>query len=163
MDVGGTANYNTFIYASMNHDASATLTKVIGKHELSMGAEYMKRFLNVGQPPAPSGWYCIRSLRYQPNHELELGGGGSDFASFLLGREYGHRKHRFSHLSRKISSSAEASPYYAAFVEDTYHAPPKLTITAGLRWDIFGGKTERHNRLEYFDPTAVGTSGPAGT
>ncbi len=39
---------------------------------------------------------------------------------------------------------------------------PSLTITAGLRWDIFGGKTERHNRLEYFDPTAVGTSGPVG-
>ncbi|MGD0509125.1 MAG: carboxypeptidase-like regulatory domain-containing protein, partial [Terriglobales bacterium] len=55
--VGGTANYNTFLYASMNHDASATLTKVVGRHELSFGAEYMKRFLNVGQPPAPSGWY----------------------------------------------------------------------------------------------------------
>src|ERR1700733_4895255 len=45
--VGGTANYNTFIYASMNHDFNATLTKVMGKHELSFGAEYMKRFLNV--------------------------------------------------------------------------------------------------------------------
>ena len=32
-----------------------------------------------------------------------------------------------------------------------------LTITAGLRWDIFGGKTERHNRLEYFNPTASNT------
>ncbi len=34
---------------------------------------------------------------------------------------------------------------------------PRLTITAGLRWDIFGGKTERHNRLEYFNPTATNT------
>ncbi len=33
-----------------------------------------------------------------------------------------------------------------------------LTITAGLRWDIFGGKTERHNRLEYFNPTATNTA-----
>ena len=41
----------------MNHDFNATLTKVVGKHELSMGGEYMKRLLNVGQPPAPSGWY----------------------------------------------------------------------------------------------------------
>ncbi len=28
--------------------------------------------------------------------------------------------------------SAVASPYYAAFVEDTYHVRPNLTITAGL-------------------------------
>ena len=53
--------------------------------------------------------------------------------------------------------AAEASPYYAAFVEDTYQPTQALTITAGLRWDIFGGKTERHNRLEYFDPTASNT------
>ena len=26
-------------------------------------------------------------------------------------------------------------------------------MNLGLRWDIFGGRTERHNRLEYFDPT----------
>ena len=32
-----------------------------------------------------------------------------------------------------------------------------FTITAGLRWDIFGGKTERHNRFEYFNPTATNT------
>src|SRR5208337_4938900 len=44
-----------------------------------------------------------------------------------------------------------------------FHATPKLTITAGLRWDIFGGRTERHNRLEYFDPTAVGTYPPPGS
>ena len=50
--------------------------------------------------------------------------------------------------------AAEASPYYAAFLQDTYHIRHNLTITAGVRWDIFGGKTERHNRLEYFDPTA---------
>ena len=49
--------------------------------------------------------------------------------------------------------AAEASPYYAAFVEDTYRPTKIFTITAGLRWDIFGGKTERHNRLEYFNPT----------
>ncbi len=64
--VGGTANYNTFVYASMNHDFSATLTKVVGKHELSFGAEYMKRFLNVGQPPASSGWYYFDCTATNP-------------------------------------------------------------------------------------------------
>jgi hypothetical protein len=55
--IGGTCCYNTFQYASENSDAIATLTKVKGKHEISTGFEYMKRFMNVGQPPFPSGNY----------------------------------------------------------------------------------------------------------
>jgi hypothetical protein len=161
--VGGTANYNTFVYASENSDASATLTKVVGKHELSFGAEYMKRFLNVGQPPAPSGWYYfdLSATDQQTSPASGTTVGGSDFASFLLGMGSfpGNESVNFT----QDLFSANASPYYAAFAQDTYHVIPSLNITAGLRWDIFGGKTERHNRLEYFDPTAVGTSGPVGT
>jgi hypothetical protein len=155
--VGGTANYNTFIYASMNHDASATLTKVVGKHELSFGAEYMKRFMNVGQPPAPSGWYYFDTSA--TNQSTASGVGGSDFASFLLGM--GDSAIENTDFTQDLFA-AEANPYYAAFLQDTFHVRPNLTITAGLRWDIFGGKTERHNRLEYFDPTAMGTSPPVG-
>ena len=53
--------------------------------------------------------------------------------------------------------AAESNPYYAAFVEDTFHPSKALTITAGLRWDIFGGRNERYNRQEYFDPNASNT------
>jgi hypothetical protein len=160
--VGGTANYNTFLFASMNHDASATLTKVVGKHELSFGAEYMKRFLNVGQPPASSGWYYFdnSATDQQTSPASGITVGGSDFASFLLGMGSfpGNESVNFT----QDLFSAVASPYYAAFLQDTYHIRHNLTITAGLRWDIFGGKTERHNRLEYFDPTAVGTDPNTG-
>ncbi len=161
--VGGTANYNTFLYASENFDGSATLSRVMGKHLLSFGAEYMKRFLNVGQPPASSGWYYFDISATDQQTSPASGNllGGSDFASFLLGMGSipGNESVNFT----QDLFSAVSSPYYAAFVEDTYHVTPALTVTAGLRWDIFGGKTERHNRLEYFDPTAVGSSGPVGT
>ena len=58
------------------------LTKILGKHEVSAGFEYMKRFLNVGQPPAPSGPTPSISLR-RPRRRTPSG--GSDFASFLVG------------------------------------------------------------------------------
>ncbi len=157
--VGGTANYNTFVFASMNHDVNATLTKVMGKHELSFGAEYMKRFLNVGQPPASSGWYYFDFTATNQTTNSGSAGGGSDFASFLLGQ--GSPSLESVNFTQDLFS-AVASPYYAAFAQDTFHVRPNLTITAGLRWDIFGGKTERHNRLEYFDPTAVGTDPVTG-
>ena len=151
--LGGTANYNTLLFASMNHDANATLTKVVGKHELSMGAEYMKRLLNVGQPPSPSGSYAFDLTATSQTTANAVG--GSDFASFLLGMGNTAIQSIIQPSFTQDLFVAEANPYYAAFFQDTYHASPKLTLTAGLRWDIFGGKTERHNRLEYFDPTAT--------
>ena len=158
--VGGTANYNTLNYASENSDVNATLTKILGKHELSAGVEYMKRFLNAGQPPAPSGNYDFDISA--TDQQTSTGVGGSDFASFLtgMGESPGAENTNFT----KDLFLAESSPYYAGFLEDTYHPTSKVTITAGVRWDIFGGRTERHNRLEYFDPTAASsTSGVSFT
>ena len=159
--IGGTADYNTFIYASENNDASASITKVLGKHEISAGFEYLKRFLNVGQPPAPSGSYAFDISA--TDQSTQNGGGGSDFASFLagMGTAPGTESGSYPNFTKDIFA-AESSPYYAAFVEDTYHPTKSLTITAGLRWDIFGGRTERHNRLEYFNPNVTNTVAGVG-
>ncbi len=154
--VGGTANYNTFVFASENNDASATLTKVMGKHEIAGGFEYMKRLLNVGQPVAPSGSYAFDNSA--TDQTTNSGAGGSDFASFMIGMGTvpGTESNDYPNFSKDMFA-AEASPYYAAFVQDTWRPTSSLSVTAGLRWDIFGGRTERHNRLEYFNPTAQNT------
>lgn len=159
--IGGTANYNTFKYASENSDANASITKVLNKHEISFGFEYMKRFLNVGQPPAASGAYAfdISATDQETNPASGNYSGGSDFASFLtgMGTPPGTESNGYPSFTKDLFA-AEANPYYAAFVEDTFRPSTKLTITAGLRWDIFGGKTERYNRLEYFNPTIAGSA-----
>jgi len=155
--VGGTADYNTFQYASENSDANASITKVLGKHEISSGFEYLKRFLNVGQPPAASGSYPFDITA--TDQSVANGGGGSDFASLLIGMgptPGNGEEGGYPNFTKDIFA-AESSPYYAAFVEDTYHPSKSLTVTAGLRWDIFGGRNERHNRLEYFDANATNT------
>jgi hypothetical protein len=162
--VGGTADYNNFVYASENSDVNATVTKVMGKHEFSFGFEWMKRYLNVGQPPAPAGEYCFdfSATDQQTSPASGMPVGGSDYASFLIGMgtapggEGGSGTCGYPNFSKDVFA-AESSPYYAAFFEDTYHASKTLTITAGLRWDIFGGRNERYNRQEYFDPTATNT------
>ena len=158
--VGGTANYNTFLYASENSDANANLTTVRGKHQISLGFEWMKRYLNVGQPPAAAGAYAfdVSATDQQTSPASGLPAGGSDFASFLIGMgtQPGTESDSYPNFTRDIFA-AESNPYYAFFVEDTYHPTAKLTITAGLRWDIFGGRNERLNRQEYFNPTASNT------
>jgi carboxypeptidase family protein len=154
--VGGTANYNLFFYASENSDANATLTKIHGKHEISFGFEWMKRYLNVGQPPSPAGFYAFDITA--TDQSVNSAVGGSDYASLLIGMGStpGNEQNINPNFTKDVFV-AESNPYYAAFVEDTFHASKTLTITAGLRWDIFGGRNERSNRLEYFDPKATNT------
>ena len=81
--VGGTADYNNFRYASENSDANAAITKVHGKHTISFGFEWMKRYLNVGQPPAPAGAYAFDVSA--TDQSIASATGGSDFASLLIG------------------------------------------------------------------------------
>ncbi len=150
--IGGTGNYDTFIFASENSDLSATLTKVLGKHELSAGFEWQKKFMNIGQPPAPAGTYGFDNTA---TSSTTFAGDGSDFASFLLG--VGSVPGGESGNFTKDIFAAEANPYYGAFFQDNYRITPKLTLNLGLRWDIFGGRTERHNRQEYFDPNLAYT------
>ena len=102
--IGGTCCYNTFQYASENSDAIATLTKVKGKHELSTGFEYMKRFMNVGQPPFPSGNYYFDMSATDQTTGAASPVGGNDFASFLFGMG------RLPEASRLISPRISLSP-----------------------------------------------------
>jgi len=159
--VGGTADYNLFVYASENSDANAAINKVWGKHELSTGFEWMKRYLNVGQPPAPAGAYGfdLTATDQQTSPVSGVPVGGSDFASFLIGMGMSpgaETNTGYPNFTKDVFA-AESNPYYATFFEDTYHPAKTLTITMGLRWDIFGGRNERFNRQEYFNPNVSNT------
>ncbi len=106
--------------------------------------------------PSPSGAHAFDVSA--TDQSVANGGGGSDFASFLVGmaERPGSEGNDAPNFTKDLFV-AEASPYYAAFIQDTHRPTSKLTITAGIRWDIFGGKTERHNRLEYFNTTVANT------
>jgi hypothetical protein len=157
--VGGTADFNNFVYASENSDVNAAITKIRGKHAISVGFEWMKRYLNVGQPPAPAGAYAFDISATDQATGAATPVGGSDFASLLVGmgmHDETANNGGYPNFTKDIFA-AESNPYYAAFVEDTFHPTKTLTITAGLRWDIFGGRNERINRMEYFNPNSTNT------
>jgi hypothetical protein len=143
----GSNPWTTFQFASMTHDVIVAITTVKGKHDLNFGFEFQKQLMNEGQPIAPSGWYQFDNTA---TSSTTFAGNGSDFASFLLGvgPAPGYTYDNFT----KDIFGAEANPYYALYLQDTYHLLSKLTLDLGLRWDIFGGRTERYNRLESFDP-----------
>lgn len=143
----GSEPWTTFKFASMTHDVIVALSTTKGKHDLNFGFEFQKQLMNVGQPIAPSGFYQFDNTA---TSSTTYAGDGSDFASFLLGMGEPPGA-EYSNFTKDLFG-AEANPYYSAYVQDNYHASKKLTVNVGLRWDIFGGRTERHDRLEYFNP-----------
>ncbi len=146
--VGSRTSSTGFRFIAMYHDANILLDAIHGRHDIKAGFEWRIDLENVGQPLAPSGSYRFDTTA---TSSQTFANDGYGYASFLLGMG--------SPLEGSTSFTqdpflAMAAPYYASFIEDTYHVTPKLTIVAGLRWEVFGGRTERHDRQEYFDPTA---------
>jgi hypothetical protein len=144
----GSATWSTgFKFISMNHDVTVSLDALRGRHDLKFGFEYRKDLENMGQPIAPAGAYYFDNTA---TSSTTFANDGYGYASFLLGVGSPYEGTNFT----QDPFVAQASPYYGSFVEDVFRASDKLTLTLGLRWDIFGGRTERYNRLEYFDPNA---------
>jgi hypothetical protein len=73
---------------------------------------------------------------------------GFDFASFLLGYA--------SNASRTLfnpGTYTEVRPEAAAYFQDDIRATNRLTINAGLRWDLFVPWVEVNDQQSNFDPT----------
>ncbi len=142
----GTQPWTVFQFAAMQHDLIASIASTKGKHNLTFGFEFQKQFMNEGQPVAPSGWYDFDNTATSSS---TFAGDGSDFASLILGMGSapGYESSNFS----KDIFGAQSNSYYGFYAQDNYHLTPKLTLNLGLRWDLFGARNERYNRLEYFD------------
>ena len=154
--VGGTADGNILTDIPYQHDFIATINKTLGRHQISTGFEWMKRFMNDGQPNGANGAYTfdVSATDQQSSPSSGVTVGGSDYASVLIGM--GESTGDSGSIATPVFV-ALSNPYYGAFFEDTFTFSKHLTITAGLRWDIFGGPTERYNRLEYFNPDVSNT------
>jgi outer membrane receptor protein involved in Fe transport len=123
-----------------------TLTWVKGRHSLHFGGEYRSLNYPTAQQPNASGTFNFS------NASTGLLGltSGNSIASFLLG-DVGSASAGFYTLP-KFLPQAKA---YGLFVGDTWKASKKLSVTLGLRWDVFTPSVEKNNQTSFFDPTGV--------
>lgn len=128
------------------------LTWVHGKHTLKFGGEVRKMGFNNTGPYNESGTFDFSS------GETGLSGitSGNSIASFLLGQV-----DSASAGFETVTSQYPRGSQWSLYAGDTYKLTPKLSINAGIRWDVSTPATEKFNNLSFFDP--VGTNPEAGT
>jgi hypothetical protein len=134
-------------------DFNPSIVKVLHGHSITMGGEFRKLFLNFHQFGFPSGQFDIDNTFTKsqvPNEPAVTGqpavNGGNPLATMLLGIGTGGQ---ITH----DTSLATASAYDAIYIQDDYQVRKNLTVNVGLRWDVEVPRTERHNKLDYFDQT----------
>ena len=142
---GNDHRYNAF----MSYTAAASLTKVRGDHTMKGGFEGRMLRVNVWEARS-AGTFNFRANETQgPNPNTASSTAGYGFASFLLGTGQPNDV-----LIQNWKNVAANSFYWAFYAQDDWRVNSKLTLNLGLRYDIDVPRTERYDRMNYFDPVA---------
>jgi hypothetical protein len=117
-------------------------TFIRGTNEIVVGGEYLRIRAPMGNTYQADG-----------NFTFDNGLTGNNLSDFMLG---------------DVSSFTQGGGLYlnftgnewSFFVQDNWHATPRLTVNAGLRWDPFFPYTDSEGRVACFVPGAQSTRFP---
>lgn len=140
----GQATFTDLTIAQTTHSFNTNFTKTLPRHTLKFGMDYRKLMLNFLQFGQPSGEYSFSQRWTQLDPNQGSGTAGFGLASLLIGvPDSGTLSHD--------PTPASASSYWGFYIQDDWKVSPKLTVNLGLRYDFDRPRTERFNRLSYFD------------
>jgi hypothetical protein len=139
----GAVAYQNNSLGQQAYTANDNITKIWGRHTIKGGFNFRRNNL-FGTMPAGYNIGFDGALTNNP----QTYSGGSGLAQFLLGA-----------VGEGAGSSAiQYSPWqtnddYAAFGQDDFRLTKNLSVSLGLRWDVYGWIRERHDMLANFDLT----------
>ncbi|HXJ38274.1 MAG TPA: hypothetical protein VNH18_03285, partial [Bryobacteraceae bacterium] len=120
-----------------------TFTWIKGKHAIKFGGEFHNYALGYFQNNGAGGVFGFDNLFTAAANTG--GASGSGYASFLLGLSNNTSLLQTSWLTYTMMT------YEGMFVTDTWQATNKLSVTAGLRYEIPGVYKERFDRVATFN------------
>lgn len=130
-------------------DAQITYSKVLGRHQLKMGAEWRRYqanyadFTNEKLYIASSGKYTLGPFN---TNSAAL---GASLASIEMGISESTKET----LNAQTTSN---TTYWAGFLQDDWKVNSKLTVNVGLRYEYFTPLSERNGKsITYFDTSVA--------
>jgi hypothetical protein len=137
-------------------NVSPNLTWIKGRHTWVFGGQLTETYDNYAQTNIASGAFAFDGS-WTNSNAVSGGTGGISFADFLLG--YGlNQGSVFNHNYGEAQIPAlvaQKETYRGFFFGDTWRATSKLTINYGVRYDLPGNWSVRHDLSTYWDPSAV--------
>lgn len=121
------------------YDLTPSVSKVLGKHNLHAGADFMLFHdvpTGIGQP---NGQFTFATQFTQQNPYQNVGD-GDGIAALLLGLPDSGSVDDFE-------SVYESYNYYAGYLQDDWKARHNLTLNIGLRWEGETSPRDRNDRL----------------
>jgi hypothetical protein len=136
---------NSFIWQD-----TVALTK--GRHNARFGVEFKRHEVDENEPVETDGLLQI-----------------PDFEDFLVGQSAAQNgsPQGLSNVSNSTAGGGifrrnERYTDFAIFAQDDIKLTPRLTVNAGLRYEIFSAPIDTNGRLANFDPS-IATQGPVPT
>jgi hypothetical protein len=135
--------------AFMTYSLLPSLTLVRGAHTFKIGFDGRLIRVNDHESADSSGNFSFGTNWTQgPNPNAASANTGNGLASMLLGTGTGD-------LIQAYKDDASQSYYLAEYLQDDWRVTQQLTLNLGLRYDLDTPRTERYNRMNFFDPTAT--------
>jgi hypothetical protein len=133
--------------AFMTYTVQGSVTKLRGAHTLKTGYEGRLIRVNNRESRAASGTFAFTAAFTQgPDPNRAAANRGNSIASLFLGTGSS------GSLIQNFKDVASQSAYHALYLQDDWRLTRKLTLNLGVRYDLDTPRTERYNRMNYFDP-----------
>jgi Carboxypeptidase regulatory-like domain/TonB dependent receptor len=143
---GNDHRYNAF----MSYPLLVSLTKTGSRHTLKTGADIRMIRVNVWEARAAGTFNFSPGMTQGPNPNTASSTAGHAIASLLLGAGTQNNA-----LIQNWKNVASQNFYFAPYIQDDWRVNERLTLNLGLRYDYETPRTERYDRMNYFDPEAV--------
>jgi len=132
-----------------------------GKHSVAFGGQYQWLGYNysaTGSSPSIQGSSLlsltanVTETALLKNSTSVTSGTGFDYASFMMGAFNAGSYTEYAQIAQETGTRFHP---FAVFVNDDYKLTSKLTINAGLRWDVLPPMREAENRFSFLNPNAT--------
>jgi hypothetical protein len=154
---GTWAGYSWNAKANNTYTITDNLQWEKGKHSLTIGGQIIQMQYNITSPTSYSGPATFNF--YNTNTEgfyttgsstgKAVTNSGMSVASYMLGAVYS---------SSVTVGAPELSPRWtdpSVWVQDNFKVTPKITLNAGLRWDIWPAVRENNDNISWLNPKAT--------
>jgi hypothetical protein len=130
---------------------TVALDKVIGPHDVKFGFEGRQHQMNYIQTNAPNGIFNFDTSGSSGCPFTYEQCGGDSMASFMMGQSSLGNTGYYEIQDEPATEDRQ----FAFYGQENWKVSRKLTLNLGLRYDISIPRTDRHNRQNWFDPTAT--------